>query len=309
MKNSKGGFFMKVGVIMGGISSEREISLLTGNEIAKNLNKDKYQVTPVVVNNQYELIDKVKDLEFVFIALHGNFGEDGKVQAMLESINMPYSGSGVLSSALCMDKDMSKKIFMAEEISTPAWAMVKHADDIDYSTVEKFDYPLIVKPNSGGSSIGTIIVNNRDNVKQAVKEALKFDNEVMIEKYIKGQEITCCILNGKVLPTIAIRPKAEFFDYKCKYDEAATEETVVELPQNIKEKVEEVALKCWKNFKLKVYARVDMILKGEDIYVLEINTLPGMTRNSLFPKSAAAYGLNFTELLDTIIQYSLDQTE
>lgn len=296
---------MQIGVIMGGISAEKEVSLLTGKEIIESLDRDKYEVIPIPINSQYELIDSVKCLQFAFIALHGKFGEDGRIQAILESIGVPFSGCGVLASALCMDKNISKKLFITEGIKTPQWIIVKDENEVDYSIIENIGYPLIVKPNSGGSSIGTIKVNSKDELKEAVIEALKYDDEIIIEEYIKGEEITCCILNGEVLPIISINPKSEFFNYSSKYDKGGAEEKIIELPRTLREKVEEISLKCWDTFKLKVYARVDMIIKNEEVYVLEINTLPGMTENSLFPKSAAAYGLNFSQLLDKIVQYSL----
>ncbi|MBZ9688949.1 D-alanine--D-alanine ligase [Clostridium estertheticum] len=296
---------MQVGVIMGGISAEKEVSVNTGKQIIENLNKDKYEIVPILINNKYDFIDSVKSIQFVFIALHGKFGEDGRIQAILESLGVPYSGCGVLASALCMDKNLSKKLFASEGIKTPKWIIVKDENKIDYSIIDNIGYPIIVKPNSGGSSIGTIIAYSREEVKDGVCEALKYDNEIVIEEYIKGEEITCPILNGEVLPVISINPKSEFFNYSSKYDNGGAEEKIIELPIAIREKVEQISLKCWNTFKLKVYARIDMIIKDEEVYVLEINTLPGMTENSLFPKSANAYGLNFSQLLDKIIQYSL----
>ena len=296
---------MKVGVIMGGISAEKEVSLQTGKQIIENLDSDKYEVIPISINSKYDFIDTAKSLQFAFIALHGKFGEDGRIQAILESIGVPFSGCGVLASALCMDKNISKKLFVSEGIETAKWIIVKDENKIDYSVIENMGYPLIVKPNSGGSSIGTILAYSRLELKDGVCEALKYDDEIIIEEYIKGEEITCPILNGELLPVISINPKSELFNYSSKYDNDGAEEKIVQLPRIIREKVEEISLKCWNTFKLKVYARIDMIIKDEEVYVLEINTLPGMTPNSLFPKSAQAYGLNFSQLLDKIIQYSL----
>jgi D-alanine-D-alanine ligase len=296
---------MRVGVIMGGVSAEKEISEQTGKQIIENLDNDKYEVIPILINNQNELIDAVHGLQFAFLALHGEFGEDGRIQAILESIGIPFSGSGVLGSALCMDKNISKKLFVAEGIRTPLWTMVKNENKIDYSIIENIGYPLIVKPNSGGSSIGTILAYSKEELIEGTRAALKYDDEVIIEEYIKGEEITCCILNGEVLPVISINPKSVIFNYSSKYDNDGSEEKTIELPKMLKEKACEISLKCWNTFKLKVYARIDMIIRDEEVYVLEINTLPGMTKNSLFPKSAKAYGLNFSQLLDKIIQYSL----
>lgn len=296
---------MHVGVIMGGVSDEREISILTGNEIIDNLDKEKYEVLPVPINTEYELIDRAKSLEFAFIALHGSFGEDGKIQAILESLKVPYSGCGVLESALCMDKNICKKVFLGENIATPKWIMVKHEDDINYEKVDEIGYPVVVKPNSGGSSIGVFIIKNKEDLKGAVKEALKHDKEVMIEEYIKGEEITCCMLDGELLPILSIKPKKDvFFDYKSKYEDEGAEEVVANLPDHINKKVKEICKKCWESLNLRVYARVDIMIKGKDIYVLEVNTLPGMTKNSLFPKSAKAANISFKKLLDTIIELS-----
>lgn len=296
---------MHVGVIMGGVSDEREISILTGNEIIDNLDKEKYEVLPVPINTEYELIDRAKSLEFAFIALHGKFGEDGKIQAILESLKVPYSGCGVLESALCMNKNICKKIFLGENIPTPKWIMIKDEENIDYENVDKMNYPVVVKPNSGGSSIGVFIVKNKEDLKAAVKEALKHDKEVMIEEYIKGEEITCCMLDGEILPILSIKPnRDEFFDYKSKYEDEGAEEVVVNLSKNIEKKVKDICKKCWEGLNLRVYARVDIMIRGEDIYVLEVNTLSGMTKNSLFPKSAKAVGISFKNLLDEIIELS-----
>lgn len=300
---------MMVGVIMGGTSSEREISLLTGNEIIKNLDRNKYEVLPIPITTRYELIDKVKCLDFAFIALHGTFGEDGKVQSVLETIDIPYSGSGVLSSAVCMDKNMSKKMLKYEGIKTPKWIMVKKLEDIDYNILQEIGYPLVVKPNCGGSSIGTFIVKNNEEVEKAVCDALKYDSEIMIEEYIQGEEMTCCILNGEVLPIISIKPKSEFFDYSSKYDDNGAEENIIQLPDTLQKKIEDISNKCWNIFKCKAYARVDIIVKNEEVYVLEIDTLPGMTPNSLFPKSAQAKGIDFSQLLDYIIEYSIEKED
>lgn len=297
---------MKIGVIMGGISSEREISLLTGREIVANLDKNKYDVIPVEINSTQELADKVKDLDFAFIALHGKFGEDGRVQAVLESMGIPYSGSGVLASAVCMDKNMSKKLFVNDNIGTAKWEMVKEYEDVNYEKVEELGYPLIVKPNCGGSSVATVLVHDRKTLEDSIKEALKYDSEVMIEEYIKGDEITCCILDGTMLPVLLIKPNCdEFFDYESKYNNGGAEEKVIKLPEEIMKKVERACLKCWDTFKLKAYSRVDIILRDGEVYVLEINTLPGMTKNSLFPKSALNYGIEFSELLEKIININL----
>ncbi|GFR34638.1 D-alanine--D-alanine ligase [Thermobrachium celere] len=294
---------MKIGVIMGGISTEREVSLKTGMEIVNNLDKSKYEVIPIQIDKKEELIEKVKGIDFAFIALHGHFGEDGTVQGVLETLNIPYSGCGVLSSAVCMDKDMTKRILRFGGLNTADWIVVRDLN-FDINEVSKIGYPVVVKPNSGGSSVATRIVNNDEELMEAVEEALKYDTEVMIEEYIKGDEITCPILDGKMLPILAIKPKSAFFDYTSKYADGGADEFVVEFEKELQEKIEFMAVKTYELLKCRVYARVDMIIKEGVPYILEVNTLPGMTRNSLFPKSAKAIGINFSQLLDIIIEKS-----
>lgn len=296
---------MKVGVIMGGISAEREVSLNSGREIVRNLDENKYDIYPIVLNSKAELIDKVKGLDIAFLALHGQFGEDGTVQSILETLNIPYTGCGVLSSAICMDKDITKKILRDSQIPTADWTVVRHLNEIDYDEIEKIGYPVVVKPNSGGSSVATLIINNKEDIEGAVRMALKYDKEVMIEHFIKGDEITCSILNGKMLPVLAIKPKSSFFDYTSKYTDGGADEFVVELEPELHKKVEAIALKSFKALKCSVYARVDMIVREGEPFVLEMNTLPGMTKNSLIPKSAAANNIPFEKLLDIIIDSSM----
>ncbi|HBX49108.1 MAG TPA: D-alanine--D-alanine ligase, partial [Clostridiaceae bacterium] len=186
---------MKVGVLMGGMSSEREVSLNTGKEIVKNLDKNKYEVEPIVIGKGEDIPNKVKGIDIAFLALHGKFGEDGIIQGMLESLGIPYTGCGILSSSIGIDKDMTKRIIRCAKVKTPDWIMVKDAKNINFAKIEEIGYPVVVKPNCGGSSIATSLVKCKDDIVEAVEEALKYDKEVMIEKYIKGDEITCCILN------------------------------------------------------------------------------------------------------------------
>lgn len=295
---------MKIGVVMGGISSEREISLNSGKEIMKYIDSDKYDVVPVVIDKKEDIVEKSKGLDFAFIALHGKFGEDGEVQSVLQTLDIPYSGCGPLTSGICMDKDVTKRMLKSADINTADWINVTKIDEIDYEAVEKMGYPVFVKPNSGGSSVATNLIKSKEGLKEAVELALKYDKEVMIEQYIKGEEITCCMLNEKMLPVIAIKPNGEFFDLKCKYD-GSSEEVIVDLEEKLHKQVEEMALGCWKVLKCDVYVRVDMIVKDSIPYVLELNTLPGMTKNSLFPKSANAVNMSFSDLLDVMIQDSL----
>lgn len=298
---------MKIGVIMGGTSSEKEISLLTGREMIENLDKNKYEIVGIEINTKKELVEEIEKerIDFALIALHGKFGEDGGAQAIIEGIGVPYSGAGMVSSSLCMNKDISKRLMKSAGITTPSWVCITKYDKIDYEALSKIGYPLVVKPATGGSSIGTSIAKNSEEIVDAVLKAFDYDEEIIIEKYIQGTEITCCILDGKLLTIILIKPAADFFDYKSKYFDKGTEEIVVQLERRLQEKVEAICNECWSLFKCQVYARIDIIVADEQIYVLEINTLPGMTKNSLFPRSAAAANINFKELLDNIIGLSL----
>ena len=298
---------MKVGVIMGGTSSERDISLLTGQEMIAHLDRNKYDVIPIELSSKRDLIDKSAGIDVALLALHGKYGEDGTVQGTLESLGIPYTGCGVLSSSVCMDKDMSKQLMHQAGIPTGAWVQVSHLEQLSSTPVQQLAYPVVVKPNSGGSSIGTQVVQEPSALSAAVEAALGWDDTVMIEQYIAGEEITCAIVDGKMLPVISIRSNAEFFDYSSKYNDGGAEEQVVELPTDIHQRVEAAALACYRVLKCSVYARVDMIIRDDMPYVLEVNTLPGLTRNSLLPKSAAAAGISFTELLDTIIELSLKE--
>ena len=208
---------MKVGVIMGGISSEREISLKSGNSVVENIDKNKYEVIPIVIDKKEDIINKVKGIDFALLALHGQFGEDGTVQAVLQTLGIPYSGCGPLSSAACMDKDMTKSLLQAEGIRTAPWINLRSWDEINYEDIKKLGYPVVVKPTHGGSSVATFIIKEEKEIENAVKEAFKWDNEVMIEKFIKGDEITCPVMGREMFPVVAIKPHAEFFDYTAKY--------------------------------------------------------------------------------------------
>lgn len=300
---------MKIGVVMGGISSEREISLQSGNSIIENIDKNKYEVIPVVIDKKEDIIEKVKGIDFALLALHGQFGEDGTVQAVLQTLGIPYSGCGPLSSAACMDKDVTKSLLKSVGIRTAPWINVKSIDEINYEAIKEMGYPVVVKPTHGGSSVATFIIKEESGILDAVKAGFEWDTEVMIEKFIKGDEITCPIFDNEMFPVIAIKPNAEFFDFTAKYADGGAEEVVVNLEENLHKEVERMALETYRALKCSVYSRVDMIITEEGVpYILEVNTLPGMTKNSLFPKSAAEKNISFSGLLDMIIQQSLKES-
>ncbi|WP_057761934.1 D-alanine--D-alanine ligase [Cytobacillus praedii] len=296
---------MRVGVIMGGFSSEKQVSIMTGEEMMTHLDKNKYEIVPILLENKEGLVEKVKDLDIALLALHGKFGEDGTIQGALETMGVPYTGSSILSSSLCMDKNISKKIIRFEGVQTPDWIHLTNMEELKMDELDNMGYPLVVKPNSGGSSVGVKIVYDKETLKPAIAEVFKWDSEVIIEKLITGEEITCSILDGKLLPVISIRHKSEFFDYTSKYNDMTTIEEVVQLPQEIQTSVAFAAMTCYKSLKCSVYARIDMMIKDGIPYVMEVNTLPGMTKNSLLPKSAQGAGIPYHKLLDLIIEHSL----
>ncbi|MGG4217905.1 D-alanine--D-alanine ligase [Paenibacillus jamilae] len=299
---------MKIGVIMGGTSTEREVSLQTGQEMVNHLDRSRYEVVPIVIDQPADLIVQVQHagIDLALLALHGRYGEDGTVQGALETLGIPYTGSGVLASSLCMNKQLSKMLLKSAGVHTPAGLCWQGMGDYDQHAVEQLGYPVIVKPNMGGSSIGIQLVHNEKELYSAIQEACDLDQTILVEPYMKGTELTCSIVDGEVLPIIGIHSAhSEWFDYKSKYETGGAEEKVIQLPSVIEQRVREAALASYRLLQCKVYARIDMILCQNVPYVLEVNTLPGMTANSLLPKSAAAAGIAFTQLLDRIITSSL----
>lgn len=292
---------------MGGISSEREISLKSGSGVFESLDREKYEPIKVVIDEKTDIITKIPDdVDFAFLALHGKFGEDGCVQSVLETRDIPYSGCGPLSSAMCMDKNISKKICKASGIPTADWITVKSIEEIDYDRIEEMGYPVFVKPNSGGSSVATFMIKEKAGIEDAVRQGLEVDTEVMIEQYLPGEECTSFILDGEVFPTVSIKSEQEFFDFEAKYssDNGAVEE-VVYLEESLQNKLNEYSRMCWDAFNCRAYVRVDFIISNGVPYVLELNTLPGLTATSLIPRSAAAKGISYSQLLDKLISCSL----
>lgn len=300
---------MKIGVIMGGVSSEREVSLKTGKEMAKALDRSKYEVVEIIIDKKTDLMDKVREekIDFALLALHGAFGEDGGAQGILEAMEIPYSGCGILASALCMDKDATKKVAVGSNIRTAKWRLVKAVDEIKKEDILDMGFPLVVKPVAGGSSLGTFLVKDEIKLKEALEEAFKFDKKVMVEEYVKGEEITCPVLGGDILPILSIKPKNEFFDFESKYEDGGALEEAAILSKELEEKVIQMTKEVVRALDCEVYSRVDMIIKDDEPYLLEVNTLPGMTQNSLVPRSANIMGLTFDKLLDKIIEVSLNE--
>ena len=312
---------IRLGIVYGGISTEHDVSEMSAKSVIDNLDKEKYEVHEIYINKYgkwfennkgekneiYNLVWTLKELDVVFPVLHGLGGEDGTIQAMLESMGIKYSGCDPLTSGICMDKNMSKKVLKASNIPTAPWTIAKSLDSIDYDAIEKMGYPVFIKPNSGGSSVATFKVDRKEDVYEAVRQGLEVDDIVMIEGYLPGDEYTSFILNGEVFPTIKISSPNEFFDYESKYAtgaKAATEE-VVYLEENLQNEINLRSEECWDAFNCRAFVRVDFILSNGKFYVLELNTLPGMTKTSLIPRSANAKGISYSELIDKIIEYSL----
>jgi len=297
---------MKVAVLFGGTSSEREISILTGRAVISALKRLGAKVIGIDFDGSPEVIKKAKP-NFVFIALHGTLGEDGCVQGMLNLMKIPYSGSGVEASAVCMNKALTKVLFKNNSLPTPEWKEVCAEDVEDEVNNNTFTYPCFVKPASQGSAIGVSLVKNKKDMGSALKAALKYDKKVLVEDYIKGTEITVSVLGDNVLPAVEIVPKSEFYDFKSKYKKGCSNHII---PPRISKSAlllaRRYALKACKCSGCEVVARVDMIVPKNSIpQILEINTVPGMTETSLLPDAARAAGIGFDELVLKIIEYSL----
>ena len=239
----------------------------------------------------------------VFMALHGANGEDGKIQATFELLGIPYTGTDFVSAAMAMDKAITKDIFIANKIPTPVGIRLKKGE----KETTKVPYPCIVKSCCGGSSVGVTIANNDEEYEKAKAEGYKYDNEVVIEQYIKGREFSVCVMDGEALPIVEIAPKDGFYDYKNKYQAGCTVETCpADLPEDKTTEIQEIAKKVFKALRLKSYARMDFMMDGQgNPYCLEANTLPGMTPTSLVPQEAAAIGINFEQLCEKILEMAL----
>ena len=299
---------LRIGVIAGGISSEREISLLTGENIYRSLLKSGYDAIFIDLKNDF--LNDLKKINLAFLALHGRYGEDGTIQGLMEIMKIPYTGSGVLGSAIAINKILTKKILKCENVLTPPYAVLdidskKNPAGTGLFIGEKLSYPAIVKPNCEGSTIGVNIVGSDEQLKNAIEDASKYDNRILIEKYINGRELTVSVI-GKdpiALPIIEIKPSSGFYDYEAKYTKGMTEYIVpAELSRELSMHISETAVKCHKVLECSGISRVDFMLDGHnDAYAFELNTMPGMTATSLVPKAAGAAGIDFDLLVEIIL--------
>lgn len=298
---------MKIGVLYGGTSAEREISIRSGKAVVKAFKKMKIKTAALEAgkNAALTLLPKIKKekIDFVYIALHGPLGEDGTVQGMLEVAGIPYGGCGVFASSASMDKNISKKLFRCAAIATPQWFVIKKYEPVP--VIKK--YPVVIKPAGQGSAIGVGIVKTAREFPAAVKEAFKYGDEVIAERFIKGKEITVGVLDGRALPVIEIVPKSGFYDYKSKYAKGGSKHIIpARISANARNEAMYNAEKVYREFKCRALCRVDMIADAAGkVWVLENNTVPGMTETSLFPEAAKAAGISFEELVLKITECSL----
>lgn len=347
---------MKIVVLAGGLSTERDVSITSGCLVSEALRKKGHNVVLLDVFMGYEQdecdIDKLfesnysfttnapigntipdlekikasrkdksdrflgrnveeicKSADITFLALHGDVGENGKLQATLDLLGIKYTGSGSLGSALAMDKGISKSIFLYNNVPTPNGSVFDKTD-MQNGRVESWSsFPCVVKPCSGGSSVGVSIVENQAEYKSAMEEAFKYEDEVLVEQFVKGRELSVGLIDGKALPIIEIVPKQGFYDYVNKYQPGSTEEFCpADINKEVTEKIQHEAERAYKALKLDAYARIDFILADDNsFYCLEANTLPGMTPTSLLPQEAAAIGIDYPDLCDKLAKISLEK--
>ena len=299
----------KIAVLMGGPGSEREVSLATGQGVAKALRSLGAEVVEVDVRDQNFQVPN--DVDLAFITIHGTFGEDGQIQKILEDRGVRYTGDGVEGSRHAFDKILSKQKFLEHNVATP------ESEVIDAGRRPKMSVPLVVKPPRQGSTVGIVIVKKQSDLDGAIKEAGKYDRKLLVEKFVSGRELTIGILGDQALPIIEIIPKGGFYDFNTKYPflnptsgASAQHVCPANIDATLTKKIQELALRAFRALGLMVYARVDVILsdRGEP-FVLEANTIPGMTETSLLPEAAAVAGINYADLCARIIALSLARTE
>jgi D-alanine-D-alanine ligase len=307
---------LTVALLMGGVSSEREVSLKSGNQVYEALDKKKYYVVRYDPKEDLQkLIADAHKIDVALIILHGRYGEDGTVQGLLELLGIPYQGSGVLGSAMAMNKLAAKKLYEQADILVPPYLVFHKDENIDPDILDWYiGFPIVVKPVEGGSSIGMSIVKSKKDLPAAAQKAFEYDHSIMLEKYIMGTEITGGVVGNddpEAFPLIEIIPGKEysFFDYEAKYQPGATKEICpagIDLVQTAN--AQALAIKAHQALFCKGYSRTDMIVDSEgEIFVLETNTIPGMTPTSLLPQAAQAHGLSFSQLLDRLIELGMEE--
>jgi D-alanine-D-alanine ligase len=299
----------KIAVLMGGPGSEREVSLATGRGVAKALRSLGAQVVEVDVRD--EDFPLPADVDLAFLTIHGTFGEDGRLQRILEQRGVAYTGDGVAASETAIDKIRSKEEFRAHRVATPPWEVIQPSQRPGLSL------PIVVKPPREGSTVGVVIVKNERELESAVREAANYDRELLVEKFVPGRELTIGVLGEQALPILEIIPKGGFYDFNNKYPflnpqagGGAEHVCPAKINPAKTREIQELALRAFRAVGLEVYGRVDVILsENEEPLVLEINTIPGMTEASLLPEAAAAAGIGYVDLCRRIIELSRARME
>ncbi len=323
-------------VLMGGVSAEYEISMKSGEQVIRHLDESAYKVTPVEITRTGEWVfpgDEKEYLEIaaalprlhalhpdcVFIALHGPFGEDGRMQGLLDLLGIPYTGSGCAASALAIDKVRAKAIVKQAGIAVADEIVITHheweqdPEAVAALVAETIGFPCAVKNPLQGSSLGMAIPQTQEDFRSSIEEVFDFGSTLMVEKYIEGLEVTCGVLDldeesgAAALPVTEIRPvKAKFFDYHAKYTPQATEEiTPAKIEDSLRDRIQEMSVRAHEAIGCRGFSRSDMIISGDEVVWLEINTIPGLTETSLLPQAAEAAGISFSELLGKLIESAL----
>jgi D-alanine-D-alanine ligase len=308
----------KVAVLMGGHSLEREVSLRTGHRVQEALESKGYPVVTIDVDEHLVKTLKRHQTDLAFIALHGKYGEDGTVQELLEILDIPYTGPGVLSSILGMNKELSKEIFLREGIPTPKFYALSSgafkemgASAALEDVVAKIGLPLVVKPSGQGSALGIKFVHALDELPHALIGALSYDETVLLEEYIAGTEVAVSVIgnsNPQILPIVEIVPKKGFFDFESMYTPGMTEYFIpARISASAYKHAEDAAGRVYRLFGCQGVSRVDMVVRDETPYVLELNTIPGMTETSLLPMAAKEAGMEFPDLVEGMVKWALEK--
>jgi len=286
---------------MGGPGEEREISLQSGKAIQLALEAIGYNVLGITMENKLgDIISDLHSVDLVFLGLHGSIGENGTIQGFLESLGLKYTGSDPLSSAICMDKNISKIIARDSKVNTPNWEIVTRGQTLNEDNSE---FPLVIKPNDQGSTVGLTIVHDESELGPALNLAYNYSSSVMVEQFIKGRELTVTLIGGKALPVCEIIPSHELYDYECKYTSGMSKYVCpADIELDLTKRIQEITERLFDVLKCRHYSRADFRMDHEDnLWFLEMNTLPGMTDTSLAPITAKAAGLSFNDLIECIV--------
>lgn len=292
----------KIGVLMGGLSAEREVSLKSGAAVLKALQASGHNAVGIDVDRNVAAKIAEAGIDAAFIALHGRYGEDGAIQGLLELLAIPYTGSGVLASALAMNKIFAKQAFASAGLTVAPFRVVCRGETLDVASLG-FPFPVVVKPSQEGSSVGVSIVKKESDLEKAMTEAFAYDREILVEQFIKGREVQVGVLEDKALGAIEIVPKKEFYDFEAKYSPGMAEHILpARLPAELYRKVLRSGEEAHLALGCSGYSRVDFLVTDEGLcYILEVNTLPGMTDLSLLPEIARGAGIEFGALVERII--------